>query len=310
MATKGDKEIKAILEAIDKGIIDFQEAIPKIQERIYNKLLLFQKELSVQGETITNTVKNVKLLGSLKNEIETIILDDTDYLEAVAKFSKLYDLVTKLNNNYFKAIESKFTPSKVIEEVRKQSVSLVIDGLTESGLQSNFINPVREIINTYVTTGGSYSKLSGELNNYINGYSSDAGPIDGSFVKFTKQITTDALNQYNAQVNEITSLDLGWEWYRYVGSNIKTTRTFCEALTKKEYYHRSELAQIIKGNFAEFKEMKGQIYDKTGLPQGMYDDTNTSNFPIYRGGYNCGHQAYAIPTYLVPQSIRKSIGKN
>ena len=307
MATKGDKEIEAILKAIDEGIIDFQEAIPKIQEKIYSKLLLFQKELSVQGETITNTVKNVKLLSNIKQDIESIILDDTDYLEAVAKFSKLYDKVTALNYNYFKSIESKFKPSKVIEEVRKQSVSLVIDGLTEAGLQTNFINPVREISNTYVTTGGSYSKLSGELNNYINGYNSDAGPIDGSFVKFTKQITTDAINQYNAQVNEITSADLGWEWYRYVGSNIKTTRTFCEALTKKEYYHRSELAQIIKGNFKEFKEMKGEIYNKTGLPQGMYDDTNTSNFPIYRGGYNCGHQAYAIPTYLVPQKVKNLI---
>ena len=307
MATKGDKEIEAILKAIDEGIIDFQEAIPKIQEKIYSKLLLFQKELSVQGETITNTVKNVKLLSNIKQDIESIILDDTDYLEAVAKFSKLYDKVTELNYSYFKSIESKFKPSKVIEEVRKQSVSLVIDGLTEAGLQTNFINPVREIINTYVTTGGSYSKLSGELNNYINGYNSDAGPIDGSFVKFTKQITTDAINQYNAQVNQITSADLGWEWYRYIGSNIKTTRTFCEALTKKEYYHRSELAQIIKGNFKEFKEMKGEIYNKTGLPQGMYDDTNTSNFPIYRGGYNCGHQAYAIPTYLVPQKVKKLI---
>lgn len=307
MATKGDKEIEAILKAIDEGIIDFQEAIPKIQEKIYSKLLLFQKELSVQGETITNTVKNVKLLSNIKQDIESIILDDTDYLEAVAKFSKLYDKVTALNYSYFKTIESKFKPSKVIEEVRKQSVSLVIDGLTEAGLQTNFINPVREIINTYVTTGGSYSKLSGELNNYINGYNSDAGPIDGSFVKFTKQITTDAINQYNAQVNQITSADLGWEWFRYIGSNIKTTRTFCEALTKKEYYHRSELAQIIKGNFKEFKEMKGEIYNKTGLPQGMYDDTNTSNFPIYRGGYNCGHQAYAIPTYLVPQKVKNLI---
>jgi hypothetical protein len=310
LATKGDKEIEQILKAIDEGVIDFQEAIPKIQEKIYKKLLLLQKELSVQGETITNTVKNVKLLSSLKNDIETIILEDTDYLEAVAKFAKLYEKITILNYGYFKSIEKKFKPSKVIDEVRKQSVSLVIDGLTEAGLQSNFINPVREIINTYVTTGGSYSKLSGELNNYINGYNSEAGPIDGSFVKFTKQITTDAINQYNAQVNEITSSDLGWDWFRYVGSNIKTTRTFCEALTKKEYYHRSELAQIIKGNFAEFKSMDGKIYDKTGLPQGMYDDTNTSNFPIYRGGYNCGHQAYAIPTYLVPKTIRNSIGKN
>jgi hypothetical protein len=310
LATKGDKEIQAILEAIDKGIIDFQEAIPKIQERIYNKLLIFQKELSVQGETITNTVKNVKLLSSLKNELESIILDDTDYLEAVAKFAKVYDLVTQLNYKYFKAVETKFTPSKIMEEVKKQSVSLVLDGLTEAGLETNFINPVREIINTYVTTGGNYAKLSGELANYIKGYNSEAGPIDGSFVKFTKQITTDAINQYNAQVNEITSSDLGWEWYRYVGSNIKTTRTFCEALTKKEYYHRSELPQIIRGNFAEFKEMDGKIYDKTKLPQGMIDDTNTSNFQIYRGGYNCGHQAYPIPDYLVPQKVKNLISKN
>ena len=49
--------------------------------------------------------------------------------------------------------------------------------------------------------------------------------------------------------------------------------------------------------------MKGKIYDKTGLPQGMIDDTNVSNFPTYRGGYNCGHQSYPIPTALVPKDI-------
>jgi hypothetical protein len=96
---------------------------------------------------------------------------------------------------------------------------------------------------------------------------------------------------------------LGWEWFRYVGSNLKTTRTFCKALTQKQYYHRSELPKIIKGNFAEFKEMKGKIYDKTGLPQGMIEDTNVSNFQTYRGGYNCGHQSYPIPNYLVPENI-------
>ena len=90
-----------------------------------------------------------------------------------------------------------------------------------------------------------------------------------------------------------------------IGSNIKTSRTFCIALTEKKYYHRSELAQIIKGNFTEFKQMKGEIYDKTKLPQGMYDDTNTSNFQVYRGGYNCGHQAYPIPNSSVPKNLLK-----
>ena len=296
---QANKEIQATLKAIDDGLITWDEAMPKIQEQIYRRLLIFQKELIIQGDTITNSVKNIKLLSDLKSDLESIILDDSDYLESVTKFAKLYDKVTDLNFAYFKALEKKFKPPKVMEAVKKQSISIVLDSLTEAGMNTNLINPVREMINTYVTTGGSYSQLSKELNNYING----TPTIDGALVKYTKLVTTDAINQYTATVNQVVSADLGWEWFRYVGSNIKTTRTFCKALTQKQYYHRSELPKIIKGNFAEFKEMKGQIYDKTGLPQGMIEDTNVSNFQTYRGGYNCGHQAYPIPNYLVPKNI-------
>lgn len=303
----GDKELNATLEAIDKGIIDFQDGIPEIQRRIYERLILLQKELQIQGGTITNSAKNIRLLGRIKSDIYDIIFDDTDYMEAVQAFASTYQKVDTLNAAYFKALEKKFKPPEVVNEIRKQSVSLVLEGLTEAGLEANLINPVREIINTYVTTGGSYAKLATELQNYITGYDSDAGRVEGQLQKFTKQITTDAINQYSATVNDVMTQDLGWEWYRYQGSNVRDTRTFCEALKKKKYFHRSELNQIIKGNFDEFRELKGKIYDKTGLPQGMYDDTNTSNFLQYRGGYNCGHQAYPIPAALVPANIRARI---
>jgi hypothetical protein len=306
---QGSKEINEILKAIDDGLVTFDEAIPGIQQQIYTRLLRFEKELSIQGDTITNSVKNIKLLGDLKADLEKIILDSSDYTDSVEKFGKLYDSVTKLNYNYYKALENKFKPPKMIDEIRKQSVNVVLEGLTESGLNANVITPVREIINTYVTTGGSYTKLAKELDNYINGYQSDAGQIDGALQKYTKQITTDAIHQYNATVNKAISSDLGYEWFRYVGSNIKTTRTFCKALTEKQYYHISELPDIIKGDFEQFKAMKGKIYDKTGLPEGMYDDTNTSNFDVYRGGYNCGHQAYPIPTALVPKTIINQLNK-
>jgi len=305
----GDKEINATLEAIDKGVLDFQDAIPEIQQRIYSRLMLFSKELQVQGGTITNSAKNIRMLGRLKSDLYQIILDDSDYMESVSQFAELYGKVDKLNAAYFKALEKKFTPPKIVNEIRKQSVSLVLEGLTEAGLEANLINPVREIINTYVTTGGSYSKLATELGNYITGYQSDAGMVEGQLQKFTRQITTDAINQYSATVNEVMTQDLGWEWYRYQGSNVRDTRTFCSALKKKKYFHRSEMSRIIKGDFQEFRDMKGKIYDKTGLPQGMYDDTNTSNFLQYRGGYNCGHQAYPIPAALVPASVRKAVGK-
>jgi hypothetical protein len=303
----GDKELNATLDAIDRGIIDFQDGIPEIQRRIYERLILLQKELQIQGGTITNSAKNIRLLSRIKADLYDIIFDDTDYMETVTQFSQLYSKVDQLNAAYFKAFEKKFRPSKIVPEIRKQSVSLVLENLTEAGLEANLINPVREIINTYVTTGGSYAKLATELQNYITGYDSDAGRVEGQLQKFTRQITTDAINQYSATVNEVMTQDLGWEWYRYQGSNVRDTRTFCEALKKKKYFHRSELNKIIKGDFEEFRALKGKIYDKTGLPQGMYDDTNTSNFLQYRGGYNCGHQAYPIPTALVPASVRAAL---
>jgi hypothetical protein len=303
----GDKELNATLDAIDRGIIDFQDGIPEIQRRIYERLILLQKELQIQGGTITNSAKNIRLLSRIKADLYDIIFDDTDYMESVTQFSQLYGKVEQLNAAYFKAFEKKFKPSKIVPEIRKQSVSLVLENLTEAGLEANLINPVREIINTYVTTGGSYAKLATELQNYITGYDSDAGRVEGQLQKFTRQITTDAINQYSATVNEVMTQDLGWEWYRYQGSNVRDTRTFCEALKKKKYFHRSELNKIIKGDFEEFRALKGKIYDKTGLPQGMYDDTNTSNFLQYRGGYNCGHQAYPIPTALVPASVRAAL---
>jgi hypothetical protein len=304
---RGDKEIKEILKAIENGTTDWDEALPKIQDQIYRRILIFQKELVIQGNTITNSAKNIRLLSDLKTDLENIILNDTDYLESVTKFAKLYGKIEQLNYNYFKALEKEFKPPKIVEAIRKQSVSLTLESLTEAGLNANLINPVREIIQTYVTTGGSYSALTKELNNYINGYESPQGKIDGQLQRYSKQIVTDAINQYTATINEVMTADLGWDWYRYVGSNIKTTRTFCKALTEKQYYHKSELPQIIRGQFEEFKKMKGQIYDKTGLPQGMIEDTNVNNFVVYRGGYNCGHQAYGIPTVLVPASIRNRL---
>ena len=207
----GDKELNATLDAIDKGIIDFQDGIPEIQRRIYERLILLQKELQIQGGTITNSAKNIRLLSRIKADLYDIIFDDTDYMESVTQFSQLYGKVDQLNAAYFKALEKKFKPSKIVPEIRKQSVSLVLENLTEAGLEANLINPVREIINTYVTTGGSYAKLATELQNYITGYDSDAGRVEGQLQKFTRQITTDAINQYSATVNEVMTQDLGWE---------------------------------------------------------------------------------------------------
>jgi hypothetical protein len=142
--------------------------------------------------------------------------------------------------------------------------------------------------------------MMGQMRDFLLTNETGAGALE----KYTKQITTDALNQYAAQYTNAVTNDLGLEWFMYTGSIIDTSRPLCKALIKKKYIHKSELPDIILGKFKEFDEEGGKINPKTKLPEGMIPGTNASNFHIYRGGYQCGHQLIPIDASSVPEHIR------
>jgi hypothetical protein len=100
--------------------------------------------------------------------------------------------------------------------------------------------------------------------------------------------------------------DLAYEWYVYRGTNLETTREFCELLTKKEYVHKSEIPEILKG---KIDGHQCRIYDKTGLPYGMKEGTNAENFQANCGGWNCGHALIPVPEKDVPEGVRNKIAQ-
>jgi hypothetical protein len=73
-----------------------------------------------------------------------------------------------------------------------------------------------------------------QLRNHL--ITNDTG--EGSLERYSKTITTDAINQYSAQYHDALAQDLNFNWGRYVGSNIETTREFCDRLTAKEWVHQ------------------------------------------------------------------------
>ncbi len=98
--------------------------------------------------------------------------------------------------------------------------------------------------------------------------------------------------------------DLGLEWFEYVGSNIETTREFCEHLTEKRYVHKSEIKTILKG---DIDGHQCEIYEKTGLPKGMIEGTTEQNFQVNCGGWNCRHQLVPVAKEAVPKVLRDKI---
>jgi hypothetical protein len=291
--------IKQLHELIDGSVDKFNASIPGIQENIAMRMSVLIKDLDIDNQgNIVNNVKNLRLMGQIKQEISNIVLNKQ--LEAnVAEFLNKFTDVASLQNQYFKSMNKSFKPEAILTEIRNQSIEATANSLTEAGINANVIEPVTEMLRTNITAGGSWRDLNKMVQDYILNNEKGLGALQ----RYTTQITNDSLNQFSAQYTYTIADSLNYKWFIYTGSLLRTSRAFCEALVAKRYVHKSELPAIVRGDFEPFKKTDN-MNPKTGLPKGMVDGTTATNFFVYRGGYNCGHQLTPTDARFVPLDIR------
>lgn len=291
--------IKKINALVEDSAKTFNDKTPSLQQRVYDEIVLLLKDLDLKGDKLATTVKNIRAIGDINRKLEKIIFDE-GYKEQVKDFLKVYSEIALAQNQYFSAVETKFKPTPVLQAIREQSVDTTLNGLTEAGLTANVIDPIKNILQKSITTGGSYKDLSETLR--VNLTDDQTG--DGLMTRYLKTYTTTSVAQYSRNYSQTVAEGLQFTWYRYIGSNIETTRCFCRAMTEKEYFHKSEIPALLKGDFAEFKDKECGINRKTGLPEGMINGTNIANFMTYAGGWNCQHSIFPVPPSAVPQELR------
>lgn len=293
--------IDNIIKVIEDAPAQFNKAIPDIERRMLDELTGLLKNLQVKNSRIVSNMANLKLVNGIKKKLEKLVISK-QYLKDVTDFVRAYDSVTKYTNAYFAGISDKFKPSAYYTAVKNAAINNTIDGLAQSGIGANVINPIKDMLLTAVTSGQSYASLSKSLSDEIVGNKE----TPGSLSRYAITYTVTAISQFNGQYIAAINNDLGFRWYRYRGSNKKTSREFCIHMAKKGYVHESEFATIISGNVDGHK---CKIYEKTGLPYGMMDGTNPTNFVSRKGGWNCEHGMYPLPDYSVPKEIRDKLGK-
>jgi len=290
-----------LIKTIDEAVNGFNDSLPKIQKEILSEVLDQIKKFDTRDKRITNTVKNIRLLNTIKNRLKKIILTDS-YKQEVKDFLKVFTDVSTFQNSYFKEAEKSFKPPTIVKEIKKQTITDTINRLTEAGIGVNVSDKIAELLKQNVTTGVKYSDLAAQLREYIL-----TTETPGVLERYVKQIATDSVNQYSAQYMNTISGDLGYEWFRYQGKDILTTRPFCDAMTDRKFFHITEVPDLLAAKDLYYSGPDGQtkvpIYEKTGLPNGMIPDTNVENFFIRRGGYNCGHQIFPVIERIVPKDV-------
>lgn len=292
-----DKIVEDLLNTIGEGTDGFNSSIDPIQQSIYSDIQLLVKNLDLKGDKLANTVNNIKAIGALKKKIEKIILNK-NYIQSVRGFIDTFSQVAKLHDNYFNELSSDQGPIKLLDAIKQQSIEQAVSSLTENGISSNVTSGIQDILRRNITGGASYSELLDQMRNFILTNESGTGALE----RYTKQITTDSLNQFSAQYSQAVASGINFDWFMYVGSNKQTTREFCRLLTRKKYIHRSELPDIVNGII---DGVKVSINSKTGVWYGGIPGTNTSNFQVNRGGYGCDHQLLPVSSQLVPKTLRQ-----
>lgn len=296
---------EAIIKRIEKAVEKFNRRIPSIQRGILDDITEQLKRLDTSNGKIKTTVANLRIITSVKNKMLKLILTP-EYIKEVKDFAKAFGDITVLQNEYWQSIEKTFKPKTLLKEIKKQAIADTVKNLTGQGIGATISDQISAILRTNITTGGSYAQLTRQLREKILNTTTD-----GALQKYTKQITTDAINQYNAQYTQAVSNDIGFEWFAYQGSDIMTTRPFCDAMTDLRYFHVTEIPRLLKAEDLYYtkdgKKTKVPIYDKTDLPHGMIPGTNPANFQINRGGYNCGHQIRPVSENRVPQETKDRV---
>ena len=271
----------------------FNKNVVTRQKGMWSTIYKTIKKLETdEAGNILTTNKNLKILRTLRGDVKKSIITPK-YKKDLKLFLTGFDELKKINDTYYKAIASGSLNAnkQVFNEVKNFSIEATKNSLLDSGITKEVIKPVENILSQNITSGASFQDMEEALRADILGDSQRLGKLE----RYSKQITTDSLNQFNANYNQTVSQDLKLEFYYYNGSLKETSRTYCIGMIQGgelgleggRYYHKEEVEKSASLEWA-----------------GKITGTNSSSIFINRGGYQCGHQWLAVDTIAVPKSAR------
>jgi hypothetical protein len=278
------KKDKEVLIAENDLIDNFENIEKKIFDAVKGKI----NQMNIEGGKILFDDKNTAIV----NEIDAVIqnaLQGSNYPTQVKEFLRSFETIKQFNFDAQKSVNdiSEKELSDLIDPIQKANVEQTLNGLTGTGVSTNFIQPVREGIYKNIVAGTTISDLETYLTNYII---SNPERMSG-LKRYVTQVSRDSLNQFDGQVNSHIAETFGLDAFRYVGSLIEDSRPQCVRWVGKNVLLASELQKEI--NWA---------YDNG---TGMIPGTTPNNFAVFRGGYNCRHSA--IP-FKLTKSQRAELG--
>jgi len=269
---KGDK-------IFDNSETELINAVNKMEPLIFDELIKILNTLDVSGGKLVTNSKAENFLMSMDAKIYRA-LQKADYNSSVLKYTKNFNLVA----DNIKEVHSVFNNINItdaqINPFLKLEVNSTIDKLTGSGMAKDFINPVRESLYRNIMLGAELSTVEKTLRDFT--ISTAQG--DSKLTRYVKQVSRDALQQFDGTIQANIAKELDLNAKRYVGSLITDSRKQCIRWVTQN------------GGIIMLEDLAEEIRWAYNNGSGMIPGTNIYNFDVLRGGYSCRHRS--IPTMV------------
>jgi hypothetical protein len=272
----------------------FEKTVLTTQEQANNSLISILKDLEVDKDGyIIQSQANRRIIQKASNAFESSIKNGP-YFEGLQAYVNTIPALDKANSAYFDFISQGYKPNaQYISSLKKDTVTSIESLLMNEGLESQIKAPLVNILNQNINSSAKFTDLLKQVQEYIVGNKE----LDGQLLRYSKQITTDALFNYSRGYQQAVTSDLGLEWYLYAGGMVREskfssgTRPFC-ASRKGNYYHHSEVEGWASQDWA-----------------GKRRGTTSSSIFIFCGGYGCVDSLIPVHDSVVPKSARNRISE-
>lgn len=214
----------------------------------------------------------------VKNDFAKLIKDHISGLGKLGTFNRKYFEVENTGRINLSEIQAKAEADLNFRLGVTERGSIIEGGYLDRLIQDPTIR--NQIINTIqrgITGEVGRTELIESVSNQISG----TEQVDGNLTKYVRQYVHDTYSTYDNQMADTFAVKLGLDYAVYAGTEIKTTRPFCEVRINK-VFTREEISK-----FGTSADKYGGYSDKK---QGKFQG-KTDPYDPFRdlGGYNCRH---------------------
>ncbi|MCS7084980.1 MAG: hypothetical protein RMM53_09825 [Bacteroidia bacterium] len=267
---------------IRKAVAGFDGVLPKTQQFLFAELTRYLSALRLDvAGNILNTPENFQLLIQAINAVISRTLNDPEYLNAVRSYVAAFDQITKISEGYFSAAVAAFNPlDPRLVAAKQAAIVQVTQRMTGLPIQGALSQALTEVLQTSVTSGGSYDDLTAVLRDRLLGAPGNGGVLE----RYMKTFAHDAIQEFNRSYAQNVAANFKMVFYLYEGGLQDTSRDFCRKREGK-FFHEKEIRSWARLDW-----------------EGKNPLTTESTIFTYCGGYNCNHQFLPVDSAVVPRA--------